>query len=76
MLFFPFMKMEIYEKFGKYDQDKDGLISIEDAHSVLREELHFTEERSKAMVKAFDINRDGNVSYMEFAEFYIAVEEK
>ena len=28
------------------------------------------------MVKAFDTNHDGRVSYMDFAEFYIAVEEK
>ena len=69
-------KLEIYEKFGKYDKDKDGLISIEDAHAVLHEELGFSEERSKAIVKAFDTNHDGRVSYMDFAEFYIAVEEK
>merc|ERR1712004_121500 len=28
------------------------------------------------MVGRFDVNKDGLVSYMEFAEFYIAVEEK
>ena len=33
-------------------------------------------KRSKAMVKAFDTNHDGRVSYMDFAEFYIAIEEK
>lgn len=76
VLSFRYRKLEIYEKFGKYDKDKDGLISIEDAHAVLHEELGFSEERSKAMVKAFDTNHDGRVSYMDFAEFYIAVEEK
>ncbi len=52
------------------------MISLDDAHAVLHEELRFSPERSRAMVKAFDSNQDGQVSYMEFAEFYIAVEEK
>ncbi len=49
---------------------------MEEAHGVLHKELGFTESKSKAMVEKFDQNRDGLVSYMEFAEFYIAVEEK
>ena len=71
-----FRKMEIYDKFGRYDQNKDGFISCDEAHKVLHNELGYTEERSKSMVDKFDMNRDGQVSYMEFAEFYIAVEEK
>ena len=62
--------------FGKYDQDKDGLISVEEAHEVLRRELGFTHDKSQAMVKKFDLNSDGMVSYIEFAEFYLAVEER
>ena len=68
--------MEIYDKFGRYDTDKDGMISGDEAHNVLHKELGFTEIRSKAMVERFDRNKDGLVSYMEFAEFFIAVEEK
>ena len=62
--------------FGKYDLDLDGLISPEEAHRVLSKELGFTEERSRAMVSRFDTNKDGKVSYVEFAEFYIAVEDR
>ena len=68
--------MEVYETFGRYDADKDGLISVEEAHQVLHKELGFTQERSRAMVKKFDLNQDGMVSYIEFAEFYLAVEER
>ena len=68
--------MTIYDKFGRYDQDHDGMVSVEEAHDVLHKELGFTQERSRAMVRRFDTNKDGLVSYMEFAEFYIAVEEK
>lgn len=69
-------KLEIYDKFGKYDLDMDGLISVEEAHRILHREMGFTEERSRAMVDRFDANKDGLVSYIEFAEFYIAVEER
>jgi len=69
-------KLTIYDKFGRYDQDQDGMVSIEEAHEVLHKELGFSPERSRAMVGRFDVNKDGLVSYMEFAEFYIAVEEK
>lgn len=69
-------KMELYETFGRYDKDQDGLISMDEAHDVLHQELGFTEDRSRAMVKKFDLNNDGMVSYIEFAEFYLAVEER
>jgi Ca2+-binding EF-hand superfamily protein len=68
--------MDIYEKFGKYDQDLDGMISVEEAHTILYEELGFDKERSRAMVNRFDVNKDGVVSYVEFAEFYMAVEDR
>ena len=71
-----FRKMDIYEKFGKYDQDLDGMISVDEAHKILHEELGFNHDRSRAMVNRFDTNKDGLVSYVEFAEFYIAVEER
>jgi len=69
-------KLTIYDKFGKYDQDRDGMVSVEEAHEVLQQELGFSQARSEAMIQRFDSNNDGMVSYMEFAEFYIAVEEK
>ncbi len=52
------------------------MISSEEAHKVLHEELGYSQDRSRAMIDKFDSNRDGQVSYMEFAEFYVAVEEK
>jgi len=69
-------KLTIYDKFGRYDQDRDGMVSVEEAHEVLQKELGFSQARSQSMIQRFDSNNDGMVSYMEFAEFYIAVEEK
>jgi len=69
-------KLKIYEMFGKYDKDQDGFISKDEAYEVLHKILGYSKKRSDAMVERFDINKDGTVSYMEFAEFYIAVEEK
>ncbi|ELT90122.1 hypothetical protein CAPTEDRAFT_218741 [Capitella teleta] len=69
-------KLEIYETFGKYDEDQDGFISVDEAHKVLSKEFGFSEERSRTMVRKFDLNGDGMVSYIEFTEFYLAVEER
>lgn len=69
-------KMEMFEMFGKYDVDCDGLISLDEAHQVLHKELGFTYHRSQQMLNRFDTNKDGMVSYVEFSEFYLAVEEK
>ncbi|KAK2168878.1 hypothetical protein LSH36_13g01000 [Paralvinella palmiformis] len=69
-------KVEIYQKFGKFDQDMDSMISPEEAHTILHKEFGFDKERSMAMVNRFDKNKDGLVSYIEFAEFYMAVEER
>ena len=66
----------MFDKFGKYDTNRDGLISAEEAHQVLRDELGLDEQKSRALVAKFDLNKDGGVSYVEFAEFYLAVEEK
>ena len=71
-----FRKMEIYDTFAKYDQNHDGMISVEEAHQVLHQELGFNEEKSKAMINRYDLNQDGRVSYLEFAEFYVAVEDR
>ena len=68
--------MDIYKKFAKYDTNKDGMISIDEAHEVLHKELGFNKDKSLAAIDRFDINKDGQVSYIEFAEFYIAVEER
>ena len=63
---FYFRKVEIFDKFGKYDTNRDGMISADEAHNVLREELGLDE----------NCNNDGSVSYMELTEFYLAVEDK
>jgi Ca2+-binding EF-hand superfamily protein len=49
---------------------------VEEAHKVLREELGLDEKKSRALVTRFDLNKDGGVSYVEFTEFYLAIEDK
>jgi len=68
--------LEIYEKFGKFDTDKDGMISVAEAHEVLHHDLGFTEEMSRALVKRFDLDQDGLLSYMEFGDFYVVFEQR
>lgn len=68
-------KLEIYEKFGKFDTDKDGMISVAEAHEVLHHDLGFTEDMSRALVKRFDRDHDGLLSYMEFGDFYVVFEQ-
>jgi Ca2+-binding EF-hand superfamily protein len=67
---------EIRRKFQDFDQDGNGQISAEEAHDILRRELQFTAEQSQSMVKKYDKNGDGQLSYEEFVRFYAKVRAK
>lgn len=43
---------------------------------VLRKELAFTPEQSLELVKRYDKNGDGSLSYDEFVRFYFKVKQK
>lgn len=58
---------ELSEAFDMYDQDKNGLISANELHLVLsRLGQHCTVQDCEKMIKTFDSDGDGNVSFDEF----------
>ncbi len=56
--------------FQRYDKDKNGFVTIKEAHDVLKSELGYTESEAKALIKTYDRNDDGHLNYEEFAAFY------
>ena len=67
---------EMRRKFVEYDVDGNGQVSVEEAHDILRRELAFTPEQSIQLVKRYDKNGDGQLSYEEFVKFYFKVKSK
>ena len=67
---------EIRRKFAEYDGDGNGQVTVEEAHEILRRELAFTPEQSIQLVKRYDKNGDGQLSYDEFVKFYFKVKSK
>ena len=73
---FIYRMAEIRRKFVEYDVDGNGQVSVEEAHDILRRELAFTPEQSIQLVKRYDKNGDGQLSYEEFVKFYFKVKSK
>jgi len=67
---------EIRRKFQEYDRDGNGSVTLREAHDVLRKELAFGQEQSAELLKRYDKNGDGQLSYEEFVRFYTKVKSK
>jgi len=67
---------EIKKAFQKYDLDGNGYITVAEAHKVLEAELCFDPERTEKLIKVYDRNGDGRLSYEEFIWFYWKIQEK
>lgn len=55
--------------------DGEKFISFKDAITILRDELHFPEDRALHFVKRFDKNGDGRLCSTEFEQFRSKLEE-
>ena len=60
----------------EYDADNSGFIDEDEAKLVLGRDLGFSEKQSVDLVKKYDVNGDGKLSYEEFVDFYSKVKEK
>ena len=60
----------------QYDQNRDGYISHDEAHHILEQELSFVPQQTQQLVKHYDSNGDGKLSFEEFVGFYFKVQEK
>lgn len=73
---FYFRRKIIFEEFQKYDKDRNGYVSLEEATEVLNTKLGFPPDKTKKMLEKCDRNGDNRLSYDEFVEFYFRVEQK
>lgn len=69
-------KANIFDIFMQYDTDRNGYVSYEEAHEVLKDMLGFPREKSIKLCRMCDKNNDGRLSYEEFVDFYLRVQDK
>jgi len=50
-------------------------ITFDEAVAILRDELHYPEDRALHFVKRFDHNNDGRLSVAEFTQFRNKIDE-
>lgn len=55
--------------------NREQFISLNEAVTILRNELHFPEDRALHFVKRFDKNGDGRLCSVEFGHFKSKIEE-
>ena len=67
---------KVRHKFQEYDKDGNGVVTMEEAHNILRKELGFSPQQSIELVRRYDKNGDGHLSYEEFVNFYEKVRSK
>lgn len=61
--------------FQRYDKDKSGFVTVNEAHDVLKSELGYTESEARMLMKTYDRNGDGHLNYEEFVAFYSKVND-
>ena len=67
---------DVRRKFYEYDADGSGSVSAEEAHQILEKELAFSTRQSAELVRRYDVNGDGQLSFEEFVRFYSKVKDK
>ena len=67
----PYFRVaEIRRRFREFDLDGNGVVTFDEAHSVLKKELAFTSEQSLDLFSRYDVNKDHTLNYNEFCKFY------
>ena len=71
-----FREAEVRLKFLEFDKDCNGCVSASEAHEILEKDLAFSPSQTLALIRRYDINNDGNLSYEEFVKFYRRVKSR
>ena len=62
---------EVVGAFQVFDKNNNGVLSIREFKHILTDLGNkFSEEEVEEMFKEVDLDRDGNISYKEFVEFW------
>merc|ERR1712062_592122 len=68
---------ELRKAFIEFDTDGSGMVTLEEALTVLRKEFpEVSESYLKSMMKAKDINKDQKLEYKEFCKFHDQMKER
>ena len=67
---------EIASAFKEFDRDRNGFISLGEAHAVLESKLGYTPEKTRKLLRMCDKNGDGQLSYDEFIDFFTKVQTR
>ena len=67
---------DMRRKFQEIDRDGNGVVTLDEAHELLHRELAFSHSQTQELVKRYDKNGDGQLSYEEFIRFYTKVRAK
>jgi len=70
------MSDELRQAFKQFDTDGDGYITLEEARVALNEELGLSASQTQRLLRAFDRNCDGKLSYEEFIWLYRKLTDK
>lgn len=68
--------MEIQKAFRIYDKDRNGYVTMQEAHAVLQTVLGLEEPQTRRLIETYDRNGDGRLSYDEFIWFYSKIRQK
>jgi Ca2+-binding EF-hand superfamily protein len=67
---------EYRKKFLEFDRDGNGYVTADEAAVILARDLCFPQEKTRALLNTFDVNKDGKLSYEEFIGFYMKFKVK
>lgn len=70
------MADKVKAAFSKYDKDKNGFVSVDEARLVFLGEMGFNEDQAERLTLIYDRDGDGRLNYNEFAGFYELITNK
>ncbi|CAD5114127.1 DgyrCDS3272 [Dimorphilus gyrociliatus] len=64
------------DAWSDFDKNNDGVVSIEEAFSVLSTLFGFSKAKIRKLLRSCDKDRDGSLNYSEFTRFYAKIKEE
>ena len=64
------MVEEVRNAFTKYDVDKNGFVTADEAKKIFLDVLGFDEDQTGRLMNIYDRDSDGKLKYEEFVDFY------
>lgn len=59
-----------------FDKNNDGVVSIEEAFSILSTLFSFSKAKIRKLLRSCDKDKDGSLNFDEFTRFYAKLKEE